>query len=319
MCSQANRDTNEFLPGGVIVVDKPADLTSAAVVRRLKKLPGIKKIGHTGTLDPFATGVLACPINSGTRLSRFFLHDRKKYRATLRLGEATDTQDHTGQVVAEHRVENISRNAIDAVFSRFKGDIRQIPPVYSALKHNGVPLYRHARNGNPIQKPARTVHISSIDIRNIQLPDIDFDVTCGAGTYIRTLCADIGEQLGCHGHLRQLDRIESAGFSRDDATSLAMLETVESVAQLEPFVIPLAAALREMPAYTADEGLIKKLRHGRPLAANDFSDHDPIIRASARQSGHIKILAPDQRLLAVIHVPEDKFDYTYCCVFHYHL
>ncbi len=319
MCSQAIRNKGEILPGGVIIVDKPADLTSAGVVRRLKRLPGIKKVGHTGTLDPFATGVLVCPINQGTRLSRFFLHDRKKYRATLRLGEATDTQDHTGQVVAEHRVGNISRNAIDEVFSRFKGDIRQIPPAYSALKHNGVPLYRHARNGNPIEKPARTVHISSIDIRNIQLPDIDFDVTCTAGTYIRTLCADIGKQLGCYGHLRQLDRMESCGFARDDAVSLAELETVESAGQLEAFVIPMAAALRKMPAYTADGGLAKKIMHGRPLSAGDFSDDDPIIRESARQSGHIKILAPDQRLLAVIHVPEDKFDYTYCCVFHYQL
>ncbi|MFO8112201.1 MAG: tRNA pseudouridine(55) synthase TruB [Desulfosalsimonadaceae bacterium] len=311
MKRQTISDTGTVFPDGVIIVDKPADMSSAAVVRRIKRLAGVSKVGHAGTLDPFATGVLVCPINKGTRLSQFFLHGRKKYAATLRLGTTTDTQDHTGTVVTEKPSGNLSEKTINRVFSQFVGDIKQFPPVYSALKHNGVPLYRHARNGHFIQKPARTVHISHIDIREIRLPDIVFEVQCAGGTYIRTLCADIGEILGCGGHLRKLDRTESSGFGREEAVSLERLEQAD---QLEDLVIPMADALKTMPACTADERLAEKIRHGRGLAADDFSDCEKALPSAS----YVKITAPDNRLLAVIHVAENKIDYKYCCVFHYH-
>ncbi len=311
MNKQTISDTGNVFPDGVIIVDKPADMSSAAVVRRIKRLAGIKKVGHAGTLDPFATGVLVCPINRGTRLSQFFLQGRKKYAATLRLGTTTDTQDHTGTVISEKPAGNLSEKTINRVFSQFLGDIEQVPPAYSALKHNGVPLYRHARNGHFIQKPARTVHISDIDIRGIRLPDIDFEVHCTGGTYIRTLCADIGEILGCGGHLRKLDRIESSGFRREEVVSLERLEQAE---QLEEFVIPMADALRAMPACTADQRLAEKIRHGRGLTADDFPDCEK----SMPRASYVKITAPDNRLLTVIHVAENKIDYKYCCVFHYH-
>lgn len=303
-----------MLPDGVIVVDKPAGMTSADVVRRLKRLPGINKVGHAGTLDPFATGVLVCPINKGTRLSRFFLHDRKKYAATLRLGTATDTQDLTGQTIAEKPVGKIPEKTIYAVFSQFIGDIEQLPPSYSALKHNGVPLYRHARNGTFIQKPARSVHIASIDIREICLPDVHFEIQCAGGTYVRTICMNIGEKLGCGGHLRELDRIESSGFHRREAVSLEKLEQVESMERLAAFVIPMADALREMPSHTADGHMQEKIRHGRQLGANDF----PAVGEATGRSADVKITTPDNRLLAVVHLSENNFNYRYCCVFHYH-
>ncbi len=311
MNRQTISDTDTVFPDGVIIVDKPADMSSAAVVRRIKRLAGIRKVGHAGTLDPFATGVLVCLINRGTRLSQFFLHGGKKYAATLRLGTTTDTQDHTGTVIAENPAENLSGKTIRRVFSQFVGDIEQLPPVYSALKHNGVPLYRHARNGHFIQKPARRVHISHIDIRKIRLPDIDFEVQCTGGTYIRTLCADIGEALGCGGHLRKLDRIESSGFGREEAVSLESLERAD---RLEEFVIPMADALPAMPALMAEDRVAEKIRHGRRLTADDFSGCEkPMPDASC-----VKITAPDKRLLAVVHVAENKIDYKYCCIFHYH-
>lgn len=295
-------------------MDKPADITSAAVVRRIKRLPGIYKVGHAGTLDPFATGVLVCTVNQGTRISRFFLHGRKKYAATMRVGTTTDTQDHTGKVLAEKPVGEISENAIVNAFQKFTGDIEQLPPSYSALKHNGVPLYRYARNGTFIQKPARKVNISRIEIRKIQLPDIEFDIQCSGGTYIRTICSDVGEILGCGGHLRKLDRLESSGFSRDKVIDLDTLEQLKTAGELERFIIPMSEALKEMPVCMADGDLQKKISYGQTLSVQDF----PGCEDTIPQEGYMKITTRDNRLLAVIHIPENKFDYKYCCVFPYH-
>ena len=189
---------------GMLIIDKPAGITSAKVVALLKRNAGLRKVGHTGTLDPFATGVLICCVNQATRLARFFLHGSKKYQGTLVLGTETDTLDGTGNVTATCEHTDFSVDRIESAFRRFVGAIDQVPPVYSALKHHGVPLYKLARKGTPVQKPARQVTISSLDILNIDLPKIDFQVACSAGTYIRTLCADIGTELGCGGHLQRL-------------------------------------------------------------------------------------------------------------------
>ena len=145
---------------GILVVDKPAGLTSAKVVARVKKLLGARKVGHTGTLDPFATGVLICCINKATKLSRFFLKGWKKYTAVLHLGIETDTQDSTGSVISVVNAVALDERFIRTVFQQFEGTIEQVPPVYSALKHKGVPLYKLARNGKPVQKPARQVTIA---------------------------------------------------------------------------------------------------------------------------------------------------------------
>ncbi len=294
------------------MVDKPPDMSSAAIVRRIKRLPGIKKVGHAGTLDPFATGVLVCLVNQGTRLSQFFLHGRKTYTATLRLGRTTDTQDHTGAVTAEKPVDPISENSIYQIFSEFMGDTLQTPPSYSALKHNGVPLYRHARAGRMIRKPDRRINISRIEVRDIRLPDITFEVECSGGTYIRTLCADIGDRLGYGGHLLRLDRIESGGFTKKEAIDLEGLEQEAIAGRLERHVTPMADALKGMPSAVADSRVREKIRHGRALAAADL----PELADASPKPFYARVTAPGNRLLAVIHVPENKFDYRYCCVFH---
>ena len=295
---------------GVLVVDKPADITSAKVVARVKKLLDAKKVGHTGTLDPFATGVLVCCINRATKLSSFFLHGKKKYVAVLHLGIETDTQDSTGNITATCDDINFSEKAIRLVFERFEGSIEQFPPVYSALKFKGIPLYKLARSNRPVQKPARRVSILYIKILEIKAPFIRFEVACSAGTYIRTLCADIGASLGCGGHLKELKRIESSGFNLSEAVTLKELEDLDVSEKLFDRIIRMPKALKGMPAHVADKALEKKIMHGNILTKNDLRHETIDIPES-----FIKILDTNNDLIAVLKYTKDKNRYKYCCVF----
>jgi len=209
----------------ILLIDKPAGISSAKLVAIVKRRLNAKKVGHAGTLDPFATGLMICCINKGTKLAGTFLHGNKTYQATLRLGIETDTQDLTGQVISECECPEISEERIISAFKSFEGETEQVPPVYSALKHNGVPLYKLARQGTPVEKPARTIHIYQLQIDEISLPEIRFTVSCSGGTYIRTLASDIGKILGCGAHLIALRRIECGGFFIDQAVTLEQLET----------------------------------------------------------------------------------------------
>ena len=295
---------------GVLVVDKPADITSAKVVARVKKLLDAKKVGHTGTLDPFATGVLVCCINRATKLSSFFLHGKKKYVAVLHLGIETDTQDSTGNITATCDDINFSEKAIRSVFERFEGSIEQFPPVYSALKFKGIPLYKLARSNRPVQKPARRVSILYIKILEIKASFIRFEVACSAGTYIRTLCADIGASLGCGGHLKELRRIESSGFNLSEAVTLEELEDLAVSEKLFDRIIRMPNALKGMPAHVADKALEKKIMHGNILTKNDLRHETIDIPES-----FIKILDTNNDLIAVLKYTKDKNRYKYCCVF----
>lgn len=295
---------------GVIVVDKPPGITSAKVVARVKKWLKARKAGHTGTLDPFATGVLVCCINRATKLSRFFLHGKKKYEAVLHLGVETDTQDSTGIVTNVcHNVE-FSKKTIESAFKRFEGNIKQLPPVYSALKHKGIPLYKLARSKKPVQKPARQVSIITLKILEIHPPFIRFEVFCSAGTYIRTLCADIGASLGCGGHLKELRRIESSGFTITDAVTLEELEDLTLSEKLSDRLISMSNALKDMPEYIADNVLINKINHGYIITKNDFMAEQ--INAF---EGFIKIVDTNKTLVAVLKHAKEKNRYDYCCVF----
>jgi tRNA pseudouridine55 synthase len=189
---------------GIVVVDKPEGISSAGVVARIKGIFGVNKVGHTGTLDPFATGVLICCLNQATRLPGFSSKATKCTKRTLVLGTVTDTQDATGTVTGRHALDGISAQQVEETAARFVGDITQVPPVYSALKHQGTPLYKLARRGVPVEKPARPVRISRLEILEMNLPTVRLSVSCSSGTYIRTLCADIGQKLGCGGHLKTL-------------------------------------------------------------------------------------------------------------------
>ncbi|MBW2176465.1 MAG: tRNA pseudouridine(55) synthase TruB [Deltaproteobacteria bacterium] len=295
---------------GIIVIDKPGNMSSAKVVARVKSALGAKKVGHTGTLDPFATGVLICCINRATRLARFFLHGDKAYEATLRLGIETDTQDATGAVISENEVADISKGRLADVFQTFEGWMDQVPPAYSALKYKGVPLYKLARQGTPVKKPARKVCISSIRILEIDFPHIRFEVHCSAGTYIRTLCADIGKVLGCGGHLEALRRTRSSGFTLDDAFSLSRLEQVTGQGDVADRMIDMTQALQGMEMVVADSHLAQKIAHGITLTGKDI-----VVKGLQHGDRYVKIVGSAHELLAVVQLKKARKQYDYCCVF----
>ena len=295
---------------GFVVIDKPENMSSARVVSHVKRTLDAKKVGHAGTLDPFATGVMICCVNRATRLARFFLGGDKKYEALLHLGIETDTQDATGHMISEGRVPDCSEPEIQAVFRSFTGPLDQIPPVYSALKHKGIPLYKHARRGKPIQKPARQIVIQALHVTNIQLPYIRFEVTCSAGTYVRTLGTDIGNALGCGGHLKTLRRTQSSGFSIADAMTLEVFEERAAGETFSRYAVGMTEALETMPERTADKELKSKIVNGVPLTQKDV-----ILGKSADKGNFIKIIDANRELLAVIEQNETPGEYHYCCVF----
>lgn len=299
------------MPSGVIVVDKPANITSARVVAVVKRLLGAKKVGHTGTLDPFATGVMICCVNNATKLARFFLHGDKKYEAVIHLGIETDTQDSTGTVIFTSDRLKLPSRMIRSAFERFKGETEQSPPIYSALKHKGVPLYRLARNGKPVKKPARRIFISHLEILKIDLPFIHFTVCCSAGTYIRTLCADIGKMLGCGGHLEELRRIECSGFTIKDAVTLSELKKLALPGKLSDRIIGMASALSGMPECVADKALAEKIMYGKIITEVDFAPGQ-----IDSHKDHVKIVDVDNDLLAVLNIERRSRKYDYCSVFH---
>jgi tRNA pseudouridine55 synthase len=254
---------------GVILIDKPSRMSSAAVVSRVKRVLGANKVGHTGTLDPFATGLLICCINRATKLAGLFIKSKKQYEAVLHLGIETDTQDITGNIIAESSVPELFEKVIKDVFHEFEGDILQVPPSYSALKHEGVPLYRLAREGNAIKKDARPVTIDSLDILKIELPFIRFSVRCSSGTYIRTLASDIGARLDCGAHLSELRRIECGSFCINDAISLDNLTIMGKCA--EKLIIPMDKSLIDIPQIRANAIFENKIRLGKPIYPNDIA------------------------------------------------
>ena len=299
---------------GIIVIDKPVGITSARVVSIVKKALNAKKVGHAGTLDPFAEGVLICCVNQATRLADFLLHGTKKYIAELKLGEETDTQDLTGTVISTAEPKNYSIETLKKVFNAFEGPLEQLPPVYSALKHKGVPLYKLARSGKPFQKPPRQVEIYSIAILDIALPLIRFEVSCSAGTYIRTLGADIGKMLGCGGHLNALKRTASSGFTLDQAVSLSAIKNLTPEAPLPAKFINMVDALPEMPVCRADTNLVKKIRHGQMITARD------LIGADGSENGpmagsKIKVVDQTGELVAILNYQAQDQRLNYCCVF----
>ena len=299
---------------GIIVVNKPGNITSARVVALIKKTLQAKKVGHAGTLDPFAEGILICCVNQATRIARFLLHGKKTYAAVIKLGEETDTQDLTGRVLSTSRLLDLSGQTIQNVFRSFEGSIEQLPPVYSALKHKGAPLYRLARCGQPVQKPARRIQIDSIRILDIDLPFIRFEVSCSAGTYVRSLCADIGKSLGCGGHLYALKRTENSGFKLDQAISLSELQHLWRCGRLSQRMIPMSAALPDMPEFIADALLEEKIRHGKMIRVGDLKAVKGTNHARFPEA-YMKILDLDNNLIAILNHSAKKNHLDYCCVF----
>ena len=246
---------------GILLVDKPQDWTSNDVVMKLKGVLHQRRIGHSGTLDPMATGLLAVFLGRATRAVQFSEAQTKRYVASLRLGLTTDTQDVTGHEIS-HNIVNITEEELKAVLPRFTGDIVQIPPMYSALKVNGQRLYKIARSGGEVERKGRNIHIDSIWITGRDGDDYVLDITCSKGTYIRTLCHDIGEALGCGGCMSALRRIRVGAFSVDDAYSLEEIQEKAAAGEAESLLLPVDNLFAEYPKLTADEWQEKRIRCG---------------------------------------------------------
>jgi tRNA pseudouridine55 synthase len=211
-------------PDGVLLVDKAEGMTSHDVVALVRRQIGIKKVGHCGTLDPIATGLLLLTIGRGTKVQDLLMSEDKEYVGTLTLGTATSTQDREGEVIETKPVPQLSEEQIRAAFDKFRGDFYQIPPMVSAKKHGGIPLYKLARQGKVVEREPRFVHVYRYTIDRVALPDVDFSVLCSKGFYVRTYAHDIGELLGCGAHLKSLRRTKSGRFDVTNAIGVDQIK-----------------------------------------------------------------------------------------------
>jgi len=256
---------------GIILVDKNEGETSFDVVRRAKRTFQKKKIGHAGTLDPFATGLLIILLGQGTKLSDYLMSGEKKYLATMTLGTATDTLDRTGRIVGTMAVPDVDQEEVRRAVSEFTGDIEQMPPAYSAINVNGRRAYELARKGIAVNLKKRTVTIRSIEVLDLNLPDITFEVICSGGTYVRTLAADIAERLGSAGHLKSLRRLSSGGFDVRHALDSKIIGGGTEDSDMQGRIISLKDALPDMKECLIDPETARKviigLRPGRDTLA----------------------------------------------------
>ncbi len=237
-------ETKSLAPDGVLVINKPSGMTSHDVVNRIRRLYGTKAVGHTGTLDPMATGVLVLLLGRAAKASEYAVASKKRYRARLRLGIETDTEDITGNILKTAPVD-LDDDSMTSVTPSFIGDIMQVPPMYSALKRDGKKLCDLAREGKTIDREPRPITIYALHAEKITESDYELDVTCSAGTYIRTLCADIGAALGCGGTMAALERISACGFSIDDAQSLDSLDELSQEQRLS-LLLPTETLFSEL-------------------------------------------------------------------------
>ena len=296
---------------GIIAINKPEGISSARAVARVKKALGVKKIGHTGTLDPFATGLLLCTINKATRISQFFLDGHKRYLARVCLGRETDTYDLTGQTVftaSDSVMEALTKQDIEQVVQSFKGVQKQVPPMFSALKHKGQPLYKLARQGIKITKPPRQIEIFSIKSSQVKPPCCDLEIFCSSGTYIRSIAFDIGRELGCGAHLSQLCRTQSSEFQLENAIKLSELESLDKDDAMQK-IIPMSDCLKFMPKIAVNRSTTQKVKFGQKLFVNE-------LESSLSEPGQsVRLVDDNSELLAIVQLNKNRQEYNYSCVF----
>jgi len=216
-------------PDGVLLVDKAPGMTSHDVVALVRRRLQIKKVGHCGTLDLIATGLLLLTLGRGTKIQDLLMSEDKEYAGTLSLGATTDTQDSAGKILEERPVPPLTEAEVRAAFEKYRGDFYQMPPMVSAIKQGGVPLYKLARQGKTVEREPRLIHVYGYTIGKIAVPEIDFSVTCSKGFYVRTYANDIGETLGCGAHLKNLRRTRSGRFVVDGAVTVQELQDAEPI------------------------------------------------------------------------------------------
>lgn len=252
---------------GVLLFDKPLELSSNIALQKVRRLFNAEKAGHTGTLDPLATGLLPICFGEATKFTIALLDADKSYRATIRLGQRTTTGDAEGEVI-ETRPVVINETQVLAALAEFMGEIRQLPPMHSAIKHQGKPLYEYIRRGETVERELRTVFIHELKLERLTGDELDFSVLCSKGTYVRTLAEDIGETLGCGGHLIALRRTGIGEFRLDDACTLSQLEAMNA-AQRDACLMPLDSLVQAMPRLELDEIQARRLAQGQKLGISD--------------------------------------------------
>lgn len=278
---------------GILNIDKPQGWTSHDVVAWIRRVLKVKRVGHAGTLDPLATGVLLVCVGQATRVSEYLMASDKTYRAQIELGTITDTYDTEGQIVESRPVPpEIDRGAIWVALGRFVGDIMQAPPAYSAIKQDGVPLHRRARRGEDVRPTERPVHVHSIQLVDYSAPCLTVDVTCDPGTYIRSLAHDLGQALGCGAVLSALRRTRSGRFRVEDAISPEGVADAYQAGDLARRLHPMDAALSQLTRVPVNEDEVKRLRNGQPIAGHVASlTRDGY--ALSNKGAVIAILRPD--------------------------
>ena len=281
---------------GIILLDKPLGITSNKALQIVKRLFNAAKAGHTGSLDPLATGLLPLCLGEATKVSGFLLDADKSYIATIKLGVKTSSADAEGEVLQTRPVEKYSNKQIKSAIEPFLGDIEQVPPMHSALKVDGQPLYKLAHQGQVIERKARSVHIFDIEVLRFEYDEIDIRVECSKGTYIRTLAEDIGEQLGCGAHLSALRRITSGPFDLEDSFTLAELEDVAETgfAELDNLLIPSEDALDDWETVTLSRDAAFYIAQGQAVQV-----------PKAPTSGLVRLFSEEKGFIGIGEILED--------------
>lgn len=278
---------------GILNINKPQGKTSHDVVHVIRQMSGGARTGHAGTLDPMATGVLLVCLGRAVRVTEYLIEHDKKYRARVRLGIETDTYDATGAIIAQRAV-TVTREQIEDALASFVGTSTQVPPAYSAIKQDGVRLYKLARRGVEIERTPRSIEIYSITPREISLPDVEFDVHCSKGTYIRTLAHDLGVRLGCGACLTALTRLASGHLTLNDAVTLDELRAAFAQQRVESLLHPLDEALQQFQAVAVNDEHARRITQGHSLhCGRAFTT--PLLRAYAPDGECIALLEPGRR------------------------
>lgn len=284
---------------GILNINKPAGKTSYSIVAAVKRLSGERRVGHAGTLDPDASGVLPVCLGRGTRIIEFLVDTTKTYRAVIELGKATDTYDGSGRITRQEDPSGIDRQQLEATLASFHGTIRQTPPMYSALKHKGQPLYTLARAGINVERKSRTVKIHRLELIRWEPPLVTIEIECGKGTYIRSLAHDLGQSLGCGAYLKSLVRTRCGIFDIKDAIAMSQMEEAFHFGYWEHFLYPIDIVLQDFSAIVVDEAAEEAMKKGSPLSMQqniDENSHQRYCRAYSRDGRFLGILqrTPDK-------------------------
>jgi tRNA pseudouridine55 synthase len=304
MFAMKENGLDQVVVDGVLNVNKPSAWTSHDVVAKLRGVLRGHRVGHAGTLDPAATGVLPVLVGRATRIAEYLLEWDKNYRAVLRLGQTTDTLDATGTVLSECVTDGLTNAALQSAFALFHGDIHQVPPMYSAVKVGGVPLYKAARAGKTIEREVRRVTIHDLQILTIDGRDVTFQVRCSKGTYVRTLCADIGEALGVGGHLLALERRRVGPLHIERSCTIDQALDAIRTGHVHQF-LTLDEALAHLPALMVRQVAAERTQHGVPIPLHAVQWDRVSDRGASLGGRTVRIQDPSGRLLAVGSVPRD--------------